>query len=185
MRFLIFNLVVVGALFYLFAGGQPFKEVDRNGMLGKVALAVEKTVTSGRQMTAAVIDKVMGETETPAAPVVPAPKLAAKLPENLTPPAIKAPPIQSPPIHVPVQKVVPPRLAELTAPQPPAIVPPTIAPPAIKNAAVRQRRAEVMATGPVASQADKAKFMTPRQRRRELHALSEEMELLFASTRVR
>ncbi|MBT3534229.1 MAG: hypothetical protein HN478_10150, partial [Rhodospirillaceae bacterium] len=74
MRFLIFNLVVVGALFYLFAGGQPFADIDQDGMLGKVTAAVEKTVHSGREVTAAVVDKVMAE------------NTGAPLPPSLTPP---------------------------------------------------------------------------------------------------
>jgi hypothetical protein len=175
MRFLIFNLVVVGALFYLFAGGQPFGEADSNGMLGKVRGLVEKTVISGREATAAAVGKVTGDTKTRTIPqttpqTTHGPKLAARLPENLIPPAIQVPAIQ-----VPVRKAVPPRMAKLAAPTPPAI----------KDPAVRKRRDEVMATGPIASVSRQQKFMTPRQRRRELHALSEEMELLFASTRAR
>ncbi len=174
MRFLIFNVVVVGALFYLFAGSQPFGGTDRNGMLGTVGAVVERSVTSGRQATAAVIDKVMaGDREAP-------------LPSALTPPDLKTPPTPMPVVDVPVQKVVPPILATLSAPKPPAIT--AKSPVAVTDPAVQKRRAEVMARGPVASVAAvkaRPKFMTPSQRRRELQALSEDMELLFASTRAR
>jgi hypothetical protein len=152
MRFLIFNIVVVGALFYLFAGSQPFGAAERSGMLSKVGAVMESTVASGRQATAAVIEKVMRQ--------------------NAPPPAVPLPVIE-----VPVQKAVPPVLAKLAAPSPPAI--------AVTDPAVRKRRAEVLARGPVAAVKAGPKFMTPRQRRRELQALSEDMELLFASSRAR
>jgi hypothetical protein len=162
MRFLIFNIVVVGALFYLFAGSQPFGAAERSGMLSKVGAVMESIVASGRRATAAVIEKVMIQNADPDAP---------------------APAVPLPVIEVPVQKVVPPVLAKLAAPSPPAI--------AVSDPAVQKRRAEVLARGPVAAVkavvAVKAgpNFMTPRQRRRELQALSEDMELLFASSRAR
>lgn len=160
MRFLIFNVVVVGALFYLFAGSQPFGAAERSGMLSKVGAVMQNTVNSGRRATAAVIEKVMAQ-------------------NAAAPPAI----IPLPVIEVPVQKVVPPVPAKLAAPSPPAI--------AVTDPAVQKRRAEVLARGPVAAVKAVAavtagpKFMTPRQRRRELQALLEDMELLFASSRAR
>ena len=75
MRFLIFNIVVVGALFYLFAGSQPFVAAERSGMLSKVGAVMESTVASGRRATAAVIEKVMIQNADPDAPA-PAASLA-------------------------------------------------------------------------------------------------------------
>ena len=70
MRFLIFNLVVVGALFYLFTGGQlPIPE-DANGVLHKVSVAAKNTVAAGRKATASVVEKVLPE---PLAPIQAAP----------------------------------------------------------------------------------------------------------------
>ena len=166
MRFLIFNLVVVGALVYLFTGGQlPIPE-DANGVLHKVSVAAKNTVAAGRKATASVVEKV--------------------LPEPLAP-------IQAAPIEVLTQAAVPPIpvAQKLAAPKAPAIkqtnartTNPNLIPPAIDDRAVRQRQAEVLATGPVASVKGQTAFMSPSQRRRELHALSEEMELLFASSRM-
>lgn len=191
MRFLIFNCVVIGALFYLFAGGQPFASLDQDGLMGKVTAAIENTVRSGPEATAAVIEKVKAR-ETSNSGLISTPSLALRLsdlPPNLVPPAIEVAAIKTAPINVSVQKVVPPVMARLAPPKMPK------APP-IVDPAVLKRRAEVMATGPVAEVNVEAnvevnvelktqsKFMTPHQRRRELHALSEEMELLFASSRV-
>ncbi len=166
MRFLIFNLVVVGALFYLFTGGQLPLPEDANGVLHKVSAAAKSTVTAGREATAAMVEKVMDEAPAP---------------------------IQAAPVEVPVQAAVPPIPVQprLAAPEAPAIkktggraTNPNLIPPAIADGEVRQRRAEVLATGPVASVNGQPSFMSPSQRRRELHALSEEMELLFASSRM-
>jgi hypothetical protein len=170
MRFLIFNLVVVGALFYLFTGGQLPVPEDANGVLHKVSVAAKNTVAAGRKATAAVVEKV--------------------LPEPLAP-------IQAAPIEVPTQAAVPPIpvqipvRAKLAVPKAPTIkqtsartTNPNLIPPAIDDHEVRQRQAEVLATGPVASVEGQTAFMSPSQRRRELHALSEEMELLFASSRM-
>lgn len=168
MRFLIFNLVVAGALFYLFNGGQLPTAGDSDGMLRKVTMA-------GRQATAAVIEKVTGAEPVAKAPV----------------------PVKIPQIEVATRKAVPPipvrpKLATPKAPaimpaqkpaKAPSLIPPAINNPAITDPAVRQRRAEVLATGPLAAVKERPGFMSPSQRRRELHALSEEMELLFASSR--
>lgn len=170
MRFLAFNLVVVGALFYLFTGGQLPSARDTDGVLHKVAMAAQNTVAAGRKAAAAAVGKVLDETPAP---------------------------IQVPPIEVATQTVVPPiPVAQtpveqnLAAPKAPAIKPagartakPNLIPPTIDDREVRQRRAEVLATGPLASAKTQPAFMSPSQRRRELHALSEEMELLFASSR--
>ncbi|MDP6832758.1 MAG: hypothetical protein QF521_12280 [Alphaproteobacteria bacterium] len=168
MRFLIFNLVVAGALFYLFNDGQLPAARDNGGMLHKVTMAARNTVEAGRQATAAVVDKVMQKETVAPAPV--------KVPEIEVPTRTAVPP-------VPVQ----PKLATPKAPAIKPIDEPTananLIPPVIKDPAVRQRRAEVLATGPVAGVKQRPGFMSPSQRRRELHALSEEMELLFASSR--
>ena len=58
-------------------------------------------------------------------------------------------------------------------------------PPSNSDPAVLRRRAEVLAEGPVQKTADTQRFMSLHDRRRELHALTEEMELLFAQTMAR
>ena len=174
MRFLIFNLVVVGALFYLFAGGQTSTTLDKDGVLHKITMAAKGTVEAGRQATAAVMGKVM--------------RLEAPPP----PTTIAMAPIQTPPLEVATRPVVPMlNQPALAAPKAPAIKPdgaratsPNFIPPPIDDPAVAQRRAEVLATGPVAALKQQPQFMNPNQRRQELHALSEEMELLFASSRM-
>ena len=176
MRFLIFNLVVVGALVYLFAGGQTSATLDKDGVLHKVTMAAKSTVESGRQATAVVMGKVM--------------RLEAPKPPPLS--AIAPAPIQTPPIEVATRTVVPMLIQpKLAAPTAPAInqdnartTTPSLIPPPIDDPAVEQRRAEVLATGPVAVVKGQQNFMSPSQRRQELHALSEEMELLFASSRM-
>ena len=186
MRFLIFNLVVVGALFYLFAGGQTSNTLDKDGVLHKVTMAAKGTVEAGRQATAAVIDKVMRR-EAPPPPPPSAPPQSAPPPSAIVPA-----PIQTPPIEVATRTVVPmliqPKLAVPTAPairqDSARTTTPSLIPPPIDDPAVEQRRAEVLATGPVAAVNGQQNFMSPSQRQQELHALSEEMELLFASSRM-
>ncbi len=172
MRFLIFNIVVVGALFYLFAGGRLSNDGGNDGVLQRAAAAIETSVRSGRQATAAVIDKVTAKgAQTP-------------LPPNLQTPAIETPTPTVPEIEVPEQKAVPPIPLE-TAKSKPRLTAPDLNDPTVKDPSVKRRRAEVLAEGPIAGATSEPKFMTSSQRRRELHALSEEMELLFAGTRAR
>ncbi len=176
MRFLIFNLVVVGALFYLFAGGQTSATLDKAGVLYKVTMAAKSTVAAGRQAAATVLGKVM----------------RVEAPQPPPPTTIATAPIQTPPLEVATRPVVPMlNQPELAAPKAPAMKPdgarttsPNLIPPPIDDPAVAQRRAEVLATGPVAALKQQPQFMSPNQRRQELHALSEEMELLFASSRM-
>jgi hypothetical protein len=183
MRFLIFNLVVAGALFYLFNGGQLPAAGDSDGVLRKVTMAARGTVEAGRKATAAVIEKVTRAEPAAKAPVpvkIPRIEVATR---KAVPPIPVRPKLATPkaPAIVPVQEPVKaPGTARASNPN---LIPPVINGPAINDPAVRQRRAEVMATGPVAAVKDRPAFMSPSQRRRELHALSEEMELLFASSR--
>ena len=181
MRFLIFNLVVVGSLFYLFNGGQLPETGD--GVLHKTSIAAQNTLQAGRKATAAIMDKVM-QTE--------AAKPVASVP--VAPVPVKLAPVKAAPIEVAVRQTVPPIpvTEKISAPRAPAIKPaaqrtaaPNLIPPAIHDPAVQKRRAEVMATGPTKYATDQTAFMSPQQRRKELHALSEEMELLFASSRIR
>ncbi|MBT6983340.1 MAG: hypothetical protein HN956_03200 [Rhodospirillaceae bacterium] len=174
MRFLIFNLVVVGALFYLFHGSQSSRALNQGGVPHNVTMAAKSTVEAGRRTIATVIDKVMRQE--PAAPI---------------PSAVASPPAQTPPIEVAVREAVPPR-PELTSPalatkadSARTTVPNLIPPPIDDAPAVERRRSEVLATSPAAAIKEQPKFMTPVQRRQELHALSEEMELLFASSGLR
>jgi len=177
MRFLIFNLVVVGALFYLFAGGQTSTTLDRDGVLHKVTMAAKSTVKTGRQAAAAVLGKFMPLEE----------------PEPARATTITTAPVQTPALEVATRPVAPmlnqpglatPKASAINPDDARTTTPNLISPRPIDDPAVAQRRAEVLATGPVAALKQQPQFMSPNQRQQELHALSEEMELLFASSRM-
>ena len=219
MRFLLFNLVVVGALFYLFTA-------DRND-INAVAGKAHATVAQVEEITATAVDTVSSivaaEQDRPAQvvskPIPPVEAPAAKPPAPVEEPA----PAQDPEDTVVEEAVdddgnsgkkeeestsptlvashelpvveVPVRLVH-TAPHPgsaEARVP-------VTDPAVARRRAEVLGelaptnggsaepgapttqskpAKPAITVAEGEQLMSPRERRRELFALAQEMELLF------
>lgn len=205
MKFLLFNALVIGALFYLF-------NADKSD-IASVADTAHAVVARAENVAADAVDKVDGfmhrDTEVEAV----APKYTA---------APTLPPVAEPPVLAP-KKVVAETKA---APKPPAIPPvkesgnldskrsriaeqnlpeewvPQLSRPTVDYAkaektvpisdpAVVKRRAEVLGEAPAPSEtpskssdgeitiAEGETLMTPRERRKELFALAEEMELMF------
>jgi hypothetical protein len=175
MRFLIFNLVVVAALLYLFAGGRPMSGPDEDGVFS----AAQETVAAGRKAVASAVDRLMLRGATRSG--TPADAAPAGATSDATSGAVSdaGPADARPTLTPPPPSVISPPGASSAR-----VIPKPTAPPG-SQPKVRQRRAEVLAHGPVATLETPPDYMTPSQRRRELHALSDEMELLFASSRAR
>jgi hypothetical protein len=192
MRFVLFNLVVAAALVYLVTGGSPEK-LTAMGVPETVVDAIEevkgKTLDSKKQpvkelkQVAVVHDQVdpelQPEPEPYAAPI--------KKPLKFKTPETKLPPLAVP-RWVPETKVLKPD-ETLMATKPG--IKPRVMPNEKLAPEVKRRRAEIFgitdkpAAKPVPkpqkTYAVKAgeKLMSPSQRRRELRALVEDMELLY------
>ncbi|MDP6565682.1 MAG: hypothetical protein QF578_12715 [Alphaproteobacteria bacterium] len=206
MRFLIFNLVVAGALVYLVTGGDLSRVPSGGEVAGRIVGAAKGAVERGRKMAGQVADRIgqpdgAGD-DAAATKTVGADKSVPPVARRKTQPPIAprrerdlnttvrarpAPPPPPPPVLAdaktpkPMARAKPgskskatPRIARVTPPLPP-----------ITDPAVLRRRAEVLAEGPIKTTVAQPRFMSPRDRRRELHALSEEMELMFARTMAR
>lgn len=175
---LAFNVLVLAALVYLVAGGQPSREL-RDGAVQAVEAA--RTVLPLPRPSA---ETPVSEPVSVKGPVAEAPKPA---PKPATPPAATeagSDKPATPPAPAPV--VTPPELppaqdvAERVA-RPPVTVAASRTDTPV-DPAVARRRAEVLAEGPAplaARMADKPVFMTPAERVRELQRLAEEMEIVF------
>ena len=162
MRFLLFNLMVVGALWFLFTDDQGPTAIetmveDARSQVGSVVAAAEQAMANedvGGKV-AQVLDAM----------AKPTPTEDLKEPVAEVEVATRVEPIPA----IPPASIVPAGMKPLTDPK------------------VMERRDEVMAAGPatVASAetgpaVDPAAMMSPRDRQRELHRLAQDMELLFA-----
>jgi hypothetical protein len=174
---LAFNVLVLIALVYLVAGGQPSREI-RDGAVQAVE-AARTLVPLPRQAADAPVSE-------PVPVKGPAAEAPRPMPKPPTPPATPEAASDKPVVPAPAPVVTPPELpsaqevAERAA-RPPVTVAAT-RPDAPIDPAVARRRAEVLADGPVppaTRQASKPAFMTPAERVRELQRLAEEMEIVF------
>ena len=159
MKFLLFNVVVAGALVFLFAGDRADVGASVAALSDKAAEAVAETrsVPAGRAPEPEAVAP-------PAKTRVPVVQPAAKAPEAPEAPALPEP--------------APRRVASAAPPKAPDL-PPDVA----------ERREKVLGdllqdgTGAeTVVEVDPKKFMSPEQRRRDLILLSEEMELFSADT---
>jgi len=190
MRFLIFNVVVAGALIYLVTGGDLSRLPSTDEAAHRVTNAAKIMVDRGHDLANKVIaqidrtdDTTRREKNGGVATALTKPGAPAKL----------MPPVLG-------QKVAPPttprhdqelnnsgrtRLAlvdgdsKKVVPEIDSAVPNQSQ---ISDPEVLQRQAEVLAEGLVQNATNAPLFMSPRDRRRELHALSEEMEMLSAQS---
>jgi len=193
MRFLIFNLVVAGALVYLVTGGDLSRMPSGDEAAHRVAKAAKVMVDHGHDIGNKVISQIRrtndkprrdnnGEAVTaltktspliePTPPILPRKVIPTKAPgrnQGLNT-QVRA---QSKSVDDNGEKSIPESVR--TSPNLPPINDPT----------VLRRRAEVLAEGSSTNAVDTPNFMSPHDRRQELRALSEEMELLFASTMAR
>ncbi len=165
MKFLIFNLTVAAALFYLINADRAEFQVAAgrvHDVAGEIKSMAERAVDTGRNM----LDRSRPQ-PTPAAAPRPVRETAAKAPTR------------PPPEAGPETATEPP-----SAPKP-AFAKPAAPPPAAGPAVARRRDEILNGVGTVEqklSLKDGTRMMTPQQRRRELFSLAEEMELLYART---
>jgi pyruvate/2-oxoglutarate dehydrogenase complex dihydrolipoamide acyltransferase (E2) component len=156
MRYLLFNLLVVGALAFLLFDGDPPTSV--RGAVDEIAVKADRLVEKGKALVGRT------EQERPAEPTAQVERAPIAEPEPK--PAASAaakPPASAPP---------PPAKPRKAAGAPARTLDPYVA----------RRRAEVLgeATGDGATDTTVAtEFMAPRVRRGELHKLAEDMELMF------
>ena len=179
MRFLLFNLMVVGALWFLFTDDRGPTAIetmveDARSQVGSVVAAAEQALANGDVASefAQVYDAVADGTST----------------EGPTEPVAEESPVtESEGASRPVPAVEVSTRAEPIPAIPPAGIVPTGMKP-VTEPKVIERRDEVVGAGPatvVASAGnawavDPAALMSPRERQRELHRLAQDMELLFA-----
>ena len=179
MRFLLFNLMVVGALWFLFTDEQGPTAIetmveDARSQVGSVVAAAEQAIANGEagREVAQVLDAVADAVST----------------DEATEPVAEEPPVtESKGASRPVPAVeVAARAEPIPAIPPIGIVPTGMKP--VTDPKVIERRDEVMGAGPAtvvasagnAPAVDPAALMSPRERQRELHRLAQDMELLFA-----
>ena len=158
MKFLIFNIVVAGALIFLFAGNK--------GDLTAVAQKAEQVVSKIKTEAVEAVGP-KPETPPPAKPVTPSVNVTkpAAAPVDASPSVAKPKAPASEPAAQPLPSVT---IADRT---PKAPLPPAVA----------KRRAEVLDEGAtVVSEGSAEKFMPAEIRKRELMLLSEKMEMFSA-----
>ena len=165
MKYLLFNLLVVGALAFLLFDGDPPATV--RGAVDKVAIKADRLVEKGKALVGRTEEERRAERTPPSERPSPA---------NSTTPAAEPRPAPKPPTAV---AATPPA----AAPPPPSKPQKTIGAPArALDPDVARRRAEVLGEAPGEAATDtsaKTEFMAPRVRRSELHKLAEDMELMF------
>jgi len=192
MRFLVFNIAVGLALVYLVNGGSmPTGGFQQNlADAGRKAEAMAASLQ--RKLTVADAPKpgTQSNSDGHGRDVIPS--------TPQTPPVSK-------PAQKPVQKPAPKKRTRTAAPPPPPPLAPAVSVPVRKLAgipgqpkpkpigAVAQRRAEVLAVGETKEPASApsvqtpsnvslkagAKLMSAAERRRQLHSLAEDMEMLY------
>ncbi len=168
MKFLIFNLTVAAALFYLVTADRAEFQAAAgrvHDVAGEIKSMAEDAVDKGRK----VLDEKTSRAE-PAPAMMPV-ETAEKQPQARTP--------AEPPPPAPEAA---PEIAVAKAPV--AAAPVAVA--IVTDPAVAKRRDEILggvaAEEPGFALKEGARMMTPAQRRRELFNLAEEMELLYART---
>ena len=197
MKFLLFNAAVIAALVYLFgadrsdldaAGDRLQTSADR--LEGVARNKVDAALDELRKTPAQPNSPVRTSTEAPAAPAK-----AAEAPEAIPEDTDRrsAGPAGAPKVDVATKPdavdSAPPnhRSQDTEGPELPAAEPL----PTVRDPAVAKRRAEVLggvataAEAPSVALAEGEQLMSPEQRVRELHALAEEMELLFVDKMAR
>ncbi len=185
MRFLLFNLAVVAALFYLFnadRGGSEMVNDFREDPLQTIRQQLEslaRDIAEGREGVAPTVPQSLG------AEVAKEKAAVAQSPEIGTPTSASA--------ETAEQDTGPSMAQALEADQQPggAAADPVVALPAIEDPAVARRRAEVLDgvlpgdDGRGKTQAEAGPPMSPEERLRKLYSLAEEMELLYVSKTTR
>ena len=164
MKFLLFNLVVAGALVYLFTADRADVHMAADKVYeaaGDIKSVARNAVGKGRKL-------LRGDDAAPA-PLPVAPKPLPKTEQKPVPKVSPAPP--------PVKRLVRSAPAPVVSPKVVPTLPPEVA----------HRRAEVLGTAPpkpaprpIAEIKQGEGFMSPAERRKELFSLAEEMELLYA-----
>ena len=191
MKFLTFNIVVAAALGYLLLGDKP--EVRNSDIVSKLTASADAAWNKARETESATKDVLSEpvENETSAQVAVPARKVPVAKQKSVVSEVKKPAPVPVAPAPL-VRRAPAPKGQEVEIAKA-ADVPPKSAVQidadkaaeiAQKDPAAARRRAEVLgeqtaATGKSETTAVTAKFMSPRERRRELARLAEDMELRF------
>jgi hypothetical protein len=172
MKFLLFNVIVAGALVYLFGAG-PVKQVATEG----VAVAVDftdKAVEALRQNGLAVLaEKPASSRETFKKERMP--ELQSKFVN------VKTAPATTPAAKTPSASPSPVIEVRETKPTP---LPPIVEVVEVRTSPVHKMPIEKKVSSGV-PQANAPQFMTPRQRWRELNRLAYDMEVMFADKMAR
>ena len=164
MKFFVFNLVVVAALVYLLSDGS-FGPAAPGSVLDHAQRAAGEITDKGRDLAhdagMGVLEHGAGAGEDP--------WVAHELADSEM--------VPEPMFEAPTEIEIAPRPVQ-TTPETQAIAEGA----AIDDRAIARRRAEVLGEVEIAASdgaAESPRFMTPRERQRELDALAEDMELLF------
>ncbi|MBT3700510.1 MAG: hypothetical protein HOE62_04425 [Alphaproteobacteria bacterium] len=197
MKFLTFNIVVAAALGYLFLSDKP--EIRNHDVVAKLTASADAAWSKALDTVAVSKEILQEKAETALAPkaakeakvavvkpapmpLASAPLKAAKAPTPIAKPAMvrQAPAPKGQEVEVAAAPEIPARSAVQIDADKAASV-------ARKDPAAARRRAEVLGevTGEqevAANEPAQPKFMTPRERRRELLRLAEDMELRFLDT---
>ena len=191
MKFLTFNIVVAAALGYLLLGDKP--EVRNSDIVSKLTASADAAWNKARETVSATKDVLSEPVENePSAqvavpvneeavikqkPVVNEIRKSAPVPIAPAPLVRRAPAPKGQEVEIAKATDVPPKSAVQIDTEKAAGI-------AQKDPAAARRRAEVLgeqtaAAGNSEPTAVTAKFMSPRDRRRELARLAEDMELRF------
>ena len=183
MKYLLFNLLVVGALAFLLFDGDPPATV--RGAVDKVMVKVDRLVARGKALVAEpTTERPVGRTVRVTR--TPLPKSSAPAKDSRDKPVVSPPVISD---RTAGTVVAPgPRLRPAATASRPATPAPRPAKPRKANDAparaldteIARRRAEVLGEEPrMTTQTATAELMAPRVRRSELNKLAEDMELMF------
>ena len=193
MKFLIFNLVVGSALVYLVTGGNFSQMPSSSEAVNRVSAAGKIAVDHSRDITDKVISEIRQSSnlantsdKNAATKAIPKSNTTIKTTtsdhrnkvaasnsfknDHLQQTVLQPPPA---PVLVKKNKLAPEVVKDLTNL------------PKVSAPAVLRRRAEVLARGSIKNTTSSPRYMSMHDRQQELHALSEEMELMFARTMTR
>ncbi|MEE8515449.1 MAG: hypothetical protein V3T02_02305 [Alphaproteobacteria bacterium] len=188
MKFLIFNVAVAAALFYLLTTDRgEFQRVagSLHDAAGGIRTMTERAVGKGRKLLDRTVSGPRhGGGDAPGTGPTPASLMVAKTAGARPARSAMEPPPPPPPAIPAPNRPAPPRgQSDVTST---AAAKPPRKDPAVVDPAVAKRRDEIFAgiapepKGPALKQGEP--MMTPEQRRKELFSLAEEMELLYART---
>ena len=173
MRFLVFSLVVGGALFYVLTSDHGPKQAGQ--FIGETVASAKPVVAAAQEM-AHEAARTMQADPAPRVPPVPPAVVLAQAPQRN---ADEVPPAPAP-IWVAAPRVAPVD-PEVTSPAQQRVAQVAVAgTQPISDPAVLARRTEVLGAGAANQAPSPPAFMSAGQRRQELGRLAHDMDMLFA-----